>query len=79
MNRKQIGLTLLLLSSLLSLDLNAKVLSREQAAQQAQAQHGGKVLSVRLKKIAGKAPHYRIKLIKNGQVRIVRIRKRQRD
>jgi len=79
MNRKQIGLTLLLLSSLLSLDLSAKVLNREQAAQQAQAQHGGKVLSVRLKKVAGKAPHYRIKLIKNGRVKIVRIRKRQRD
>ncbi|MDQ7015660.1 MAG: hypothetical protein Q9N68_04705 [Gammaproteobacteria bacterium] len=80
MNRTHIKTTLLLLLSLLlSSGVNAKQLNREQAAHQAQHQYGGKVLSVRLKKPVNKAPFYAIKLLKQGRVRIVRIKKRQRD
>lgn len=51
----------------------AGLITREQAAQRARAEHGGKVLSVRLRKPNGRRPFYKVKLLQNGNVRVVRI------
>jgi uncharacterized membrane protein YkoI len=47
-------------------------ISPAQAAAQARQQHGGKVLDVRLER-AGVRPYYRVKLLKDGTVRSVRV------
>lgn len=47
-------------------------ISPAEAAQQAREQHGGKVLSVDLER-GGSAPQYRVKIIDNGNVRVVRV------
>lgn len=47
-------------------------ISPAQAAQRAREQHGGKVLSVDLER-NGARPQYRVKIIENGNVRVVRV------
>lgn len=47
-------------------------ISPAEAAQQAREQHGGKVLSVDLER-GGSDPQYRVKIIDNGNVRVVRV------
>lgn len=47
-------------------------ISPAEAAQQAREQHGGKVLSVDLER-GDSAPQYRVKIIDNGNVRVVRV------
>lgn len=46
--------------------------SPAEAAREARREHGGKVLSVS-REGGGKQAHYRVKLIDNGNVRVVRI------
>lgn len=47
--------------------------SAQEAARAAQARYGGKVLSVKMKQPPGERPYYRVKLLSNGHVRVVRI------
>jgi uncharacterized membrane protein YkoI len=49
------------------------LVSPEAAALQAQARHGGRVLSVQLERPSGGAPFYRVKLLSNGNVRVVTV------
>lgn len=52
----------------------AGLISADTAARRAQSRYGGKVLSVRLvRKGQGAAPFYRVKLLSDGNVRVVRI------
>lgn len=53
-------------------ELRKPRISPAQAAARARKQHGGKVLDVRLEH-AGARPYYRVKLLKDGNVRSVRI------
>lgn len=53
-------------------ELRKPRLSPAQAAARARREHGGKVLDVRLER-AGLRPYYRVKLLKDGNVRSVRI------
>ncbi|MES1944658.1 hypothetical protein PC39_11102 [Salinisphaera sp. PC39] len=46
-------------------------ISPAQAAAEARREHGGKVLDVHLER--GARPHYRVKLLKDGNVRSVRV------
>ncbi|GEM_PF-3302406 len=50
----------------------ARLISAKQAAKRAQQQYGGRVLSVSLRDNSGD-PFYAVKLIKNGQVKIIYI------
>lgn len=45
--------------------------SPESAALEAQARYGGKVLSVQLEQPPGGPPFYRVKLLSDGNVRVV--------
>lgn len=49
----------------------AQLISPWEAARQAQQRYGGRVLSVEL--VRAGAPYYRVKLLRNGNVRVVRI------
>lgn len=51
-----------------------QLLSPEEAARKAQSEHGGKVLGVELREPNDKPPFYRVKLMKKGKVRIMRVR-----
>jgi uncharacterized membrane protein YkoI len=51
----------------------ATLISREQAADTATQQHGGKVLDTKLERPKKGPPFYRVKLLSKGQVHIVRI------
>ncbi|MGI9302739.1 MAG: PepSY domain-containing protein [Gammaproteobacteria bacterium] len=56
-----------------------RIISAEEAAGRAQAEYGGgKILSVHLRKPDGKSPYYKIKLLQDGNVRIVKINARAR-
>jgi len=48
-------------------------LSEAEAAERARAEHGGKVLSVNLVRGEGGEAHYRVKLLQDGSVRVVRV------
>ena len=50
-----------------------KLLSPSEAISIAEQQYGGKVLSIELIRSEGSPSYYRIKMISNGKVRIVRI------
>jgi len=50
----------------------APKISPAQAAQRARQEYGGKVLSVDLER-NGADPQYRVKIIENGNVRVVRV------
>ncbi len=49
------------------------VISREAAALEAQAHYGGRVLSVELERPDSGPPFYRVKLLSNGNVRVVNV------
>jgi uncharacterized membrane protein YkoI len=49
------------------------MISSETAALRAQARYGGRVLSVQLERPAAGAPFYRVKLLSNGNVRVVHV------
>jgi uncharacterized membrane protein YkoI len=51
----------------------AKLISREQAAETAMEQRGGKVLDTKLERPETGPPFYRVKLLSKGQVHIVRV------
>ena len=51
----------------------AEMLTADQAARKAREQYGGRVLSVRLEEPQGQSPFYRVKLISDGNVRVVEI------
>jgi uncharacterized membrane protein YkoI len=54
-------------------DSRAEVISSEDAALQAQARYGGRVLSVQLDRPRSGPPVYRVKLLSNGNVRVVSV------
>ena len=49
------------------------LISSDEAVKRARKRFGGKVLSVRLESPPNAAPYYRVKLLSNGHVRVVRI------
>ena len=51
----------------------AGLISADSAARKAQSRYGGKVLSVRLVRPDEGTPFYRVKLLLNGNVRVVQI------
>lgn len=51
----------------------SKRISAEEAARRAQSRYGGKVLSIELRQTPDGKPYYRVKLLSNGDVRVVRI------
>ncbi len=53
-------------------NLSPPKISPAEAAQRARQKHGGKVLSVYLER-NGARPQYRVKIIDNGNVRVVRV------
>ena len=52
-------------------------ITAEEAARRAKEKYGGKVLSSRLVDPGDKPPYFRVKLISDGTVRVVRIENRQ--
>lgn len=50
-----------------------QMISEDEAARIAQAQHGGRVLAVDLREPNDRPPFYRVKLLSKGSVRIVHI------
>ncbi len=52
-------------------------ISAEEAARRAKKKYGGKVLSSRLVDPGDQPPYFRVKLISNGTVRVVRIENRR--
>jgi uncharacterized membrane protein YkoI len=50
-----------------------EVISGETAALRAQARYGGRVLSVQLERPDAGPPFYRVKLLSNGNVRVVNV------
>jgi len=55
----------------------AQEITAEEAARRAKAQYGGKVLSSRLVDPGDGPAYYRVKLISEGTVRVVRIENRR--